>query len=302
MAEYKGSILETVGETPLVRINRFNPYPRVNIYAKLEGLNPLGSVKERIAVSMVEGAEKEGVLTKDKIILEASSGNTGIGLAMLGAVKGYKVTITMSRGVSKERRKLLKAMGAKIILTPAEKGTDGAIDKADEIYAAQPDKYCRLNQYTSKYNPLIHYQTTGPEIWRQTGGKIDIFVVGLGTTGTIMGAGQYLRERNPNLKIIAVEPQAGHHQEGLRNMTTARVPPIFVWSIFYENIVVSDTDAYASTRQLALVEGIFAGISSGTAIWAALQVAAKVKDKEMVVIFPDRGEKYLSLGKLFGPR
>ena len=302
MAEYKGSILETVGETPLVRINRFNPYPRVNIYAKLEGLNPLGSVKERIAVSMVEGAEKEGVLTKDKIILEASSGNTGIGLAMLGAVKGYKVTITMSRGVSKERRKLLKAMGAKIILTPAEKGTDGAIDKADELYAAQPGKYCRLNQYTSKYNPLIHYQTTGPEIWRQTGGKIDIFVVGLGTTGTIMGAGQYLRERNPNLKIIAVEPQAGHHQEGLRNMTTARVPPIFDWSIFDEKIVVTDTDAYASTRQLALVEGIFAGISSGTAIWAALQVAAKVKDKEMVVIFPDRGEKYLSLGKLFGRR
>lgn len=296
--EIKRNILETIGETPLVKINALNPYKTVSIYAKLEGCNPMGSVKERIALSMVEGAERDGRLTKDKIILEATSGNTGIGLAMVGVVKGYKVHITISRGVSKERRKILRALGAKVVLTPAEKGTDGAIDKADEIYQKNPAKYCRLNQYTDLYNIDVHYRTTGPEIWRQTGGKIDIFVVGLGTTGTIMGAGRYLREQNPALRIIAVEPQPGHHQEGLRNMTTARVPPIFDWSILDEKIVAYDEDAYEMTRQIALKEGIFAGISSGSALWAALQVAKQVENKEMVVIFPDRGDKYLSR-KLF---
>lgn len=299
MADIKQNILETIGETPLVKINVLNPYPTVNIYAKLEGCNPMGSVKERIALSMVEGAEREGVLTRDKTILEASSGNTGIGLAMVGAVKGYKVLICMSRGVSKERRKILRALGAKIVLTPAEKGTDGAIDKANELYEREPDKYCRLDQYTSKYNIEIHYQATGPEIWRQTAGKIDIFVVGLGTTGTIMGAGRYLKEQNPELKIIAVEPQVGHKQEGLRNMTTARVPPIFDPSIYDEKIVAYDKDAFGMARQLALKEGIFAGISSGSALWAALQVAARVKNKEMVVVFPDRGDKYFSVKGLF---
>lgn len=296
--EIKENILKTIGETPLVKINNLNPYQTVNIYAKLEGCNPMGSVKERIALSMVEGAEKDGRLTKHKIILEATSGNTGIGLAMVAAVKGYKVLITMSRGVSKERRKILRGLGAKVVLTPAEKGTDGAIDKADEIYKKNPERYCRLNQYIDPYNIDIHYRTTGPEIWRQTGGKVDIFVVGLGTTGTIMGAGRFLREKNPHLKIIAVEPQAGHHQEGLRNMTTARVPPIFDWSIYDEKIVVSDENAYEMTRQIALKEGIFAGISSGSALWAALQVAKRVENMEMVVIFPDRGDKYLSR-KLF---
>ncbi len=288
------TILEMVGNTPLVRINRLNPNPRVVMYAKLEGFNPLGSVKERIALSMIEGAEQEGTLTPERVIVESSSGNTGIGLAMVGAVKGYKVLITMSKRVSIERVQMLQALGAELLLTSAEGGSDEAWDKADEIARSDPTRYVRLNQYTNRYNPLIHYQTTGEEIWRQCGGKVDALIVGLGTTGTIMGAGQRLREYNPRLYIVAVEPQPKHQQQGLRNMETSRIPPILDWRLIDERIVVTDEEAFRMTRALCREEGLFSGISAGTAMAAAAEVAKRLDEGTLVTVFPDRGEKYLT--------
>lgn len=288
------TILETVGNTPLVRINRLNPNPRVVMYAKLEGFNPLGSVKERIALSMIEGAEQDGTLTPETVIVESSSGNTGIGLAMVGAMKGYKVLITMSKRVSIERVQMLQALGAELVLTSAEGGSDEAWDKADEIARSDPTRYVRLNQYTNRYNPLIHYQTTGEEIWRQCEGKVDALIVGLGTTGTIMGAGQRLREYNPRLYIVAVEPQPKHQQQGLRNMETSRIPPILDWRLIDERIVVTDEDAFRMTRALCREEGLFSGISAGTAMAAAAEVAKRLDEGTVVTIFPDRGEKYLT--------
>jgi cysteine synthase len=287
-------ILETIGNTPLVRINRLNPNPNVTIYAKLEGFNPLGSVKERIALSMIEGAERDGLLTQDKVIIESSSGNTGIGLAMVGAMKGYKVLITMSERASLERVLMLKALGAEVLLTSAAGGSDEAWDKADEIARNDPARYVRLNQYTNRYNSLIHYETTGEEIWRQTDGKVDVLVVGLGTTGTVMGAGRRLREYNPRLRIVAVEPQPKHQQQGLRNMETSRLPPILDWRLIDERMVVMDEDAFRMARRLCQEEGLFSGISAGTALYAAAEVAKGMHDGTIVAVLPDRGEKYLT--------
>jgi len=287
-------IQDTIGNTPLVRINRLNPNPNVTIYAKLEGYNPLGSVKERIALAMVEGAERDGLLTKDKVIIESSSGNTGIGLAMVGAVKGYKVLITMSEQVSAERRQMLKILGAEVVLTSAAGGSDEAWDKADEIARNEPSCYLRLNQYTNRYNPLVHYEATGEEIWRQTDGKVDVLVIGLGTTGTIMGAGRRLREYNPRLRIVAVEPQPKHQQQGLRNMETSRIPPILEWRLVDERMVVTDEDALRAARRLCQEEGLFVGISSGTAIHAAAELAKQMTEGTIVTLLPDRGEKYLT--------
>ncbi|HXH13402.1 MAG TPA: cysteine synthase family protein [Alphaproteobacteria bacterium] len=287
-------ILETIGNTPLVRINRLNPNPQVTIYAKLEGFNPLGSVKERIALAMIEGAERDGVLTKEKVIVESSSGNTGIGLAMIGAMKGYKVLITISERASPERIQMLRALGADVVLTSAAGGSDEAWDKADEIARNDPERYLRLNQYTNRYNPLVHYETTGEEIWRQTDGRVDVLVVGLGTTGTIMGAGQRLREYNPRLYIVAVEPQAKHQQQGLRNMETSRIPPILDWRLIDERLVVLDEDAFRMARRLCVEEGLFVGISAGTAMYAAAEVAKRLSEGTIVTLFPDRGEKYLT--------
>jgi cysteine synthase len=287
-------IQDTIGNTPLVRINRLNPNPNVTIYAKLEGYNPLGSVKERIALAMVEGAERDGLLTKDKVIIESSSGNTGIGLAMVGAVKGYKVLITMSEQVSVERRQMLKILGAEVVLTSAAGGSDEAWDKADEIARNEPSCYLRLNQYTNRYNPLVHYEATGEEIWRQTDGKVDVLVIGLGTTGTIMGAGRRLREYNPRLRIVAIEPQPKHQQQGLRNMETSRIPPILEWRLVDERMVVTDEDALRAARRLCQEEGLFVGISSGTAIHAAAELAKQMTEGTIVTLLPDRGEKYLT--------
>jgi cysteine synthase len=288
-------ILETVGNTPLVRINKLVPRSDVDIFAKLEGFNPLGSVKERIAVAMVEAAEREGKLTKEKILVESSSGNTGIGLAMVAAVKGYRLVVTMPDNVSVERRKILKALGAALVLTPGEKGTDGAWDKADEIYGSDPVKYYRIHQYKDPNNPRCHYETTGPEIWEQMEKRVDYFVVGLGTTGTLVGAGRFLKGKNPRLKVIAVEPTREHKQQGLRNLSKARVPDIFDLSVMDEKIVVADDEALEFTRRLASEEGIFAGISSGSAMWGAWQVAGKApRGSRIAVLFPDRGDKYLS--------
>jgi cysteine synthase len=287
-------ILETIGNTPLVRINRLSPNPTVTIYAKLESFNPLGSVKERIALSMIEGAERDGLLTKDKVIVESSSGNTGIGLAMVGAMKGYKVLVTMSERASIERVQMLRVLGAEVVLTSAAGGSDEAWDKADEIAHNDPTRYLRLNQYTNRYNPLVHYETTGEEIWRQTEGRVDVLVVGLGTTGTIMGAGRRLRDYNPHLRIVAVEPQPKHQQQGLRNMETSRIPPLLDWRLIDERLVVLDEDAFRMARRLCQEEGLFVGISAGTAIHAAGEVAKGMPGGTIVTLLPDRGEKYLT--------
>jgi cysteine synthase len=293
----RSSILETVGWTPLVRISKLNPHAArgVEILAKLEGHNPLGSVKERIALSMIEAAEREGRLRAGQTVVESSSGNTGIGLAMVCAVKGYKLLITMSAKASIERRKMLRALGAELVITSAEGGSDGAWDRADEIAATDPERYFRLCQYHEPSNPEVHERTTAEEIWAQTGGRVDVYVVGLGTTGTICGGGRRLKQLNPRCRVVAVEPQAGHKQEGLRNLKVSRVPSIFDPGVIDETITVFDPEATALTRRLAREEGLFCGISSGSALAGALRVAEqRTAPGNIVVIFPDRGDKYLS--------
>lgn len=292
MSGIKSSILETIGDTPLVRINRVFRKEGVELLAKLEGFNPCGSVKERIAAAMVEGAERDGSLKKGMTLVESSSGNTGIGLAMVGAVKGYPVLITMARKVSVERRKMLRSLGAELVLVDG--GSDDAWDKADAIAASDPKKYFRVHQYKSRYNADVHYRTTGPEIWEQTGGKIDVLVVTLGTCGTIMGAGKFLREKNPKLRIVSVEPTEKHEQQGIRNLTANRVPEIFDKSIADERRICTDDDAFRLARELATKEGIFAGISSGSALWGAIEEAKRLSRGVVVAVFPDRGEKYLT--------
>lgn len=290
----KENILESIGHTPLVKIRRLNPNPRVTIAAKLEGTNPGGSVKDRIALYMINTAEKTGELTKDKIILEPTSGNTGIGLAMIAAVKGYRMLVTMSEWMSEERRKMLEAFGAEIILTPGEKGTDGAIEKAHELYAKNPELYFMPNQYDNPSNVLAHYETTAVEIWEQTKGEITHFVAGMGTTGTLMGCSRRLKEFNPDIKIIGVEPYKDHKIQGLKNMEEAIVPKIYNPALLDEKINVADEDAFAMTRRLAREEGIFCGMSSGAAFHVAVELAKKLDEGLIVTLFPDRGEKYLS--------
>lgn len=290
----KENILESIGHTPLVKIRRLNPNPRITIAAKLEGTNPGGSVKDRIALYMITAAERKGELTKDKIILEPTSGNTGIGLAMIAAVKGYRMLVTMSEWMSEERRKMLEAFGAEIILTPGEKGTDGAIEKAHELYAKNPELYFMPNQYDNPSNVLAHYETTAIEIWEQTKGKITHFVAGMGTTGTLMGCSRRLKEFNPDIKIIGVEPFKHHKIQGLKNMKEAIVPKIYNPALLDEKINVADEDAFAMTRRLAREEGIFCGMSSGAAFHVAVELAKKLNEGLIVTLFPDRGEKYLS--------
>ncbi len=290
----KNNILWTIGDTPLVKINKLNPNKNVKIYAKLEGFNPTGSIKDRIALKMIQQAEVEGMLTKDKTIIEATSGNTGIALAMIGTVRGYKVEIVMSEAVSVERRKIIKAFGAKITLTDPTQGTDGAIRKVKELTEKYPDKYFTPDQFTNKYNKIAHYKTTAEEIWRDTGGEIDYFVSSLGTSGTIMGVGLGLKENNPNIKIVEAHPVKGHYIQGLKNMEEAIVPAIYDPSKIDESIMIETEDAFEITRQIVKQEGIFVGMSSGAALLAAIEIAKKIDSGTIVVIFPDRGEKYLS--------
>ena len=289
-----GNILDTIGNTPLVKINKMNPNPEVGLYAKLEGFNPTGSIKDRIALKMVEQAESEGALTKDKIIIEPTSGNTGIGLAMIGTVKGYKVQIVMSSAVSAERQKMIKAFGGEIILTPAELGTDGAIMKSRELIAEDPGKYFNPNQFSNVYNKLTHYSTTAEEIWEQTGGRVTHFVSALGTSGTIMGVGMGLKEKNPDIGIIEAHPVKGHYIQGLKNMQEAIVPEIYDPAQISRSVPIESEDAFAMSRRIVQEEGIFVGMSSGAAMLAALQVIEEIDSGLMVVIFADRGEKYLS--------
>lgn len=285
------NILETIGNTPLVEIKHLNPNPNIKILAKLEKFNPSGSVKDRIALRMIEDAEKTGRLTKDKIILEATSGNTGISLALVAAVKGYPITIFMSDNVSIERRKILRAFGAKLILTPGKESTDGAIIRARRL--AKNPKYVMLDQFKNPSNVLAHYRTTGPEIWKQTGGETTHFVAAIGTTGTLMGISRFLKEKNANLKIIGVEPGPNHKIQGLKNLNNNIIPEILNLKDLDKIIRIKDKNAFETARKLAREEGIFVGMSSGAAMWVAMKVARSLKKGIIVVLFPDGGEKYL---------
>jgi S-sulfo-L-cysteine synthase (O-acetyl-L-serine-dependent) len=288
------NILQTIGNTPLVKINRLNPNKKVQIYAKIEGCNPTGSIKDRIALKMTEQAEAEGLLVKGKTIIEPTSGNTGIALAMIGVLKGYDVEIVMSRAVSPERIKMIEAFGAKVTLTEAALGTDGAIVRTKELIKADPEKYFFMDQFSNRYNKIAHYKTTGEEIWKQTNGKIDYFVSALGTSGTIMGVGKALKENNPKIKIVSAHPVKGHYIQGLKNMEEAIVPAIYEPSQIDETVMVTTEHAFEMTRRIVQEEGIFAGMSSGAAMYAAVETAKKIKTGVIVVIFPDRGEKYLT--------
>jgi cysteine synthase B len=287
-------ILQCIGNTPLASIDGLNPNPRVKLFAKLEGNNPGGSVKDRIALYMIEAAEKEGRLTRDKVILEATSGNTGIGLAMVAAAKKYRVKLTMPACVSMERRKILEAFGAELLLSPSEEGTDGAIMLAHRIHSEDPERYFMPNQFDNQANVLAHYETTGKEIIEQTGGKITHFVAGMGTTGTLMGVGKRLKEFNKDIKIVGVEPVLNHRIQGLKNMTECIVPKIFDPSILDERYIVNDEEAFDATRRLAVKEGAFVGMSSGAAMHVALRKSSELKEGVIVVILPDRGDRYLS--------
>lgn len=271
-----------------------NPNPRVKLFAKLEGNNPSGSVKDRIALAMIEAAERNGKLTRDKIILEATSGNTGIGLAMVASAKKYRVKLTMPACVSIERRRILEAFGAELIISPSEEGTDGAIRLAHKIFSEDPDTYFMPNQFDNEANVMAHYETTGKEIIEQTDGNISHFIAGMGTTGTLMGTGKRLKEHNKNIKIIGVEPVLGHRIQGLKNMSECISPKIFDPKKLDERCLVNDDEAFDTTRMLAVKEGIFVGMSSGAAMHIALRKSSELKEGVIVVIFPDRGDRYLS--------
>lgn len=288
------NILEAIGNTPLVKINRLCPNPNVNIFAKVEGFNPTGSIKDRIAIQMVEQAEKEGKLTPGKVIIEPTSGNTGIGLAIAGIVKGYKVEIVMSSAVSIERRKIIRSYGGKVILTPAEEGTDGAIRLAHKLVAENPDKYFMPDQFSNAANYQAHYEGTATEIWNQMEGKIDYLVCALGTSGTIMGISKFLKQHKPDIKVVCAHPIKGHYIQGLKNMEEAIVPAIYNPSRIDVQIMVESEEAISMARRIIAEEGIFAGMSSGAAMLAALKTAEKIDKGNIVVVFPDRAEKYLS--------
>ncbi|MBI5204444.1 MAG: PLP-dependent cysteine synthase family protein [Nitrospirae bacterium] len=288
------SILDCIGNTPLARLDKINPNPKVKILAKLEGNNPGGSVKDRIAYYMVQEAEKSGRLKNGATILEATSGNTGIGLAMVGTAKGYKVKLVMPECVSMERRKVLEAFGAELVLSPGNEGTDGAIRLCHKIYDEDKGGYFMPNQFDNEANTKAHYETTGREIYEQTKGEVSVFIAGMGTTGTLMGAGRRLKEYNSNIKILGIEPYLGHRIQGLKNMKESIVPKIFNPSALDEKLNVNDDDAFNTTRLMAMEEGLFVGMSSGAAMWAAVKQAKEIKSGTIVVILPDRGDRYLS--------
>jgi cysteine synthase B len=288
------SILDAIGNTPLVELTRINPNPRVRLLAKLEGSNPGGSVKDRIALEMVRDGIDRNLLGGERTILEATSGNTGIGLAMVGAALGLRVKLTMPACVSIERRRTLEAFGAELVLTEGCEGTDGAIRQAHRILEQDPDTYFMPNQFQNPANISAHYKGTGQEIWKQAGGDVDVFVAGLGTTGTIMGAGRRLKEHNPRVQVVAVEPTLGHKIQGLKNMQESIVPTIYDPSKLDRKLVARDEDAFETTRQLAVREGLFVGMSSGAAAWAAVEIAKEMTGGTLVVLLPDRGDRYLS--------
>lgn len=288
------SLPAAIGNTPLVELKHLNRNPRVRLLAKLEGNNPGGSVKDRTAWWMISKAEQSGQLTPEKTLLEPTSGNTGIALAMLAAARGYRIRLVMPECVSTERRAVLEAYGAELILSPADQATDGAIRLAHKILAEDPQRYFMPNQYDNTANPEVHYRTTGPEIYHQTGGAVDVFVAGMGTSGTLMGVGRYLRERKPGIGIVGIEPRLGHKVQGLKNMDEAIVPGIYREGQLSRKLRIDDEEAFETTRLLASREGIFAGMSSGAAVAGACRVAAEMTSGVLVVLVPDRGDRYLS--------
>ena len=294
---------ELIGNTPLVRLNRLSGDARAHIVLKLEYFNPLSSVKDRIAVAMIDAAEKSGELTKDRVILEPTSGNTGIGLAFVAAARGYKIVLAMPETMSTERRILLRALGAELILTPGADGMPGAIAAAESLRQKDPDRYYVPQQFNNPANPEIHRRTTAEEIWRDTDGKADILISGVGTGGTITGVGEVLKARKPEFKSIAVEPADSAVLSGnpkgkhpIQGIGAGFVPEVLNTHVYDEIVQVASDDAIATARRLAREEGIFAGISSGAAVWAAVQVANRPENagKLIVVIIPDTGERYLS--------
>ena len=295
------NIIDSIGNTPLVEICRLNPNKKVKIYAKLESANPGGSIKDRTALFMIENGEKRGELTSDKIILEATSGNTGIGLAMIAAAKGYKLCLTMPESASEERKKILRAMGAELHFTPAAQGTDGAIELAYKMLRENPDKYFGTDQFNNEDNIAAHYCGTAQEIWDQTAGEVTAVVASLGTTGTAMGIYRRLKELNPQTTIIGVEPYLQHKIQGLKNMRESYRPGIFDKKCLDEKVNILDEDAFEMSRRLAREEGILAGMSSGAAMFVAAQKAREMEEGMLVVIFPDSGERYLST-ELFAVR
>lgn len=293
--DIKESILDTIGATPMVHLSRINTVDGVDIFAKVEGFNPTGSIKDRIALKMIEDAEASGRLRPGMTIIEPTSGNTGIGLAMLGVIKGYDVEIVMSEGVSAERRIIIRSYGAKVTLTPADQGTDGAIRMAHKLVEENPSKYFMPDQFGNASNYQAHYQNTALEIWSQTGGNIDYLVCALGTSGTIMGISRFLKALKPEIKIVCAHPVRGHYIQGLKNMDEAIVPEIYDPSKIDIQEMVSSDEAIDMARQIIKKEGIFVGMSSGAAMLAALRTAESApKGSNIVVVFPDRAEKYLS--------
>ena len=288
------NVLGAIGNTPLVQLLHLNGNEDVKIFGKLEGNNPGGSVKDRPAFYMIKMAEESGELTRDKTIIEPTSGNTGIAIAMIGAAKGYKVKLFMPECVSVERQLILQAFGAEVVLTPAKEAVDGAIRRCHEALKTEPGKYYMPNQFDNPANTLSHYETTGPEIYAQTKGRIDVFVCAMGTTGTLMGTANFLREKIPGIKVVGIEPTIGHTIQGLKNMQESVVPAIYNPRVMDEKLTVEDGDAFETARLLAVREGLFTGMSSGAAVAGALQVAKKMKKGTIVVILPDRGDRYLS--------
>lgn len=288
------SIIDSIGNTPLVEVRHLNPVKGVKIYAKLEYMNPGGSVKDRAALYMLNEAEKSGELTPDKTVIEATSGNTGIGLAMICAVKGYKIALTMAENASEERKSILRARGAQIILTPQHLGSDGAIEEAYRLARENPDKYFLTDQYNNEANWKAHYHTTGPELISQTDGKITSLVATIGTSGTLMGLSRRLKEYNSNIRIVCAEPYLGHKIQGLKNMKESYKPEILDNGRLDEKLNIDDDSAFEMARQLSRKEGLFVGMSSGAAMAAAVKEAKKIKKGVVVVILPDSGERYLS--------
>ncbi len=288
------NVLEAIGNTPLVELMNLSPNPNVKILCKLEGCNPGGSIKDRPALFMITKAEERGDLTRDKIILEPTSGNTGIAIAMIGAAKGYQVDLCMPECVSTERRLILEGLGSQVFLTPAKENIDGAIRRAHELMDKFPGRYFMPNQYANPDNIRAHAETTGPEIYRQTNGAVTHFVAGMGTTGTLMGTGQYLKSVKPEVRIVGVEPVMGHTIQGLKNMTESMVPAIYDPTELDDKQMIEDGEAFETTRLLAVKEGLFVGTSAGAAVCVAMKIARSVDQGTIVVILPDRGDRYLS--------
>jgi len=287
-------LTSAIGNTPMVALTGLPGQGKVVILAKLEGNNPGGSVKDRPAWYMLRHAEEQGLLREGKTILEPTSGNTGIAIAMLGAARGYRVKLVMPACVSLERRRVLEAYGAELVLSPAEEATDGAIRLAHRMLAEDPERYYMPNQYANPANVLAHVETTGPEIWAQSGGEVDVFIAGMGTSGTLMGVGRYLREQHAGVRIVGVEPTLGHAVQGLKNMQEAIVPEIYQRAELDEVVTVEDDEAFDMARLLAARQGLFVGMSSGAAVAGALKVADGMETGTIVTLLPDRGDRYLS--------